>query len=158
MKQVRFLPPQHLMSKDRKIQKLIAAAESLIGKPYKYGAYAEKTRTQKYFDCSSFIQAVYDKIGIDLPRSSLLQAIRGKEIKNVKKLKPGDLLFFEGTKGHYWHKKFKDRKIYIGHVALYIGEGKIIDAEEDRGNVNKLSLNNLTAKKFYNIVLIKRIL
>jgi len=146
------------MDKSKKMEKLIGVAESFIGKPYKYGAYLEKKNTQKYFDCSSFTKAAYAKIGVELPRSSLLQATKGKEIKSIKNLKPGDLIFFESTKGHYWHKKFKGRKIYIGHVALYAGNNKIIDAQEDRGNVAKTDLKKLISKKFYNVILIKRIL
>jgi len=146
------------VNKNKKIKKILGVAESFIGKPYKYGAYLGNQNNYKEFDCSSLIQSIYEKIGVNLPGSSVLQATKGREVKNIKNLKPGDLIFFEGTKGHYWHKKFKGKKIYIGHVALYVGDGKIIDAEEDRGDVNKLELKSLIARKFYNIVLIKRIL
>jgi len=121
--------------KQEKIKKLINIAENLVGAPYQYGAYFEPQKNSKpqAFDCSSFIQYTYKKIGADLPRSSLLQASRGREIKSPKDLLPGDLLFFEGTRGHYQHKLFKKRKLYIGHVALCVGNGEIIHAQEERG-------------------------
>lgn len=150
------------MTRAEEIKKLIAAAEALIGTPYEYGAYA-KPRTKKKpagVDCSSFIQYVFAAIGVDLPRSSILQATKGREVKNARNLQAGDIVFFEGTNGHYAHKLFPrlKRRIYIGHVALCVGENRIIHARESLGRVDTQKLSELTRKKFYNIVLVKRVI
>lgn len=149
------------ITRKEKIQALIKTAKGLIGKPYKYGAYAEisKKRTAlKKFDCSSFIQYIFNQIGMTLPRSSILQAAEGKTVRNQKKLFPGDVLFFEGIKGHYWHTLFKGKKIYIGHVALYIGNGEIIHARESKKMVARQKLQSLTKDRRYKVALIKRML
>ena len=148
------------MTHAEKIKKLLSTAEVLIGTPYEYGAYAKPFTKKKPrgVDCSSFIQYVFAAIGIKLPRSSILQATEGREVINIRALQAGDILFFEGTNGHYAHKLFPRRKIYIGHVALYVGGGRIIHARESVGQVGVQRLSELTRKKFYNITLIKRII
>jgi cell wall-associated NlpC family hydrolase len=155
------------MTRKEKIEKLIAVAGSLVGTPYEYGAYLKletgnsKHRAQKpkTLDCSSFTKYIFAQIGVDLPRSSILQAAaKGRTIKNARGIKPGDIIFFEGTKGHYSHKLFHGKRIYIGHVAIYIGNGEIIHARESVGQVGTQKLSALTNKKFYNITLIRRII
>ena len=49
------------------------------------------------------------------------------------KLKPADLLFIRGNKGHYDDGIFPDEQVYIGHVMMYLGGGKIIHAESPHG-------------------------
>ena len=103
--------------------KLIALARKQIGKPYKYGA--KLSEAPKMFDCSSFVQYIYKKIGIDLPRVALDQAGQGEVIDPLKeKLLAGDLFFIKGGWGHY----NPDFPIGIGHVGVYIGGGKVISA------------------------------
>jgi len=145
------------MTKEQKSQ-LIALAKSLIGRPYKYGAQPEEA--PNFFDCSSFIQYIFKQIGINLPRSTILQAEKGKKIK-LKDLQPGDLLFFHSRQGHY-SPKFPQG---IGHVALYIGDGKTIHAASRRvrknpikeiGKVKEQSLKILM-KKLKPLVIIKRL-
>ena len=150
------------MNKNRQKNAVLKAALNMIGTPYVYGAYTKNKSKGKPsgVDCSSLIKYVYGCAGIDLPRSSILQASRGTEIKNKKDAEAGDLIFFETTKGHYWHLLFDNKKIYIGHVSLYIGNGYIIDASEDRnaGKVAKMKLIELTKKPGYEVMLIKRII
>ncbi|MEK7202184.1 MAG: C40 family peptidase [Patescibacteria group bacterium] len=107
-------------------KKLIELARSLLGKLYKYGAKLEEA--PESFDCSSFVQYLYKQIGFDLPRTALAQASIGEVVAPGKeKLQPGDLLFFKGGWGHY-NPEFPDG---IGHVGIYIGEDKVIDARSD---------------------------
>lgn len=152
------------MKSKAKIKKLLSVARAMLGTPYEYGAYTKplnfSTLKPRGVDCSSLIQYAYSRIGIDLPRSSILQATKGNEVRGIKNLKPGDLIFFETTKGHYWHSAFSGRKIYIGHVALYIGSGEIIDASDERNNgrVAKMKLSELMRYPAYRVILIKRIL
>lgn len=144
------------MNRKEKTGRLIELTRSLIGSPYKYGAYLENpTEEPKEFDCSSFIQFVFRKIGVELPRSTILQAAAtGQEIKTIEKALPGDLFFFEGERGHYRHDLFPDRKIYIGHVGIFSGNGKMIHAanRKDYSGVVETDL------KPEDVVLIKRII
>ncbi len=147
------------MRKREKLQKrLVYFAKKHLGKPYKYGAKPHEA--PKIFDCSSFIQYLYKRIGIDLPRTSLDQANLGKLI-NLKKenLQPGDLIFIKGSWGHY-NPEFPQG---IGHVAMYIGDGKIIHAKwaKDRdgsgdGYVRKDGVEKMINRK--DLIVIKRIL
>jgi len=77
---------------NRKVRnQLQTEAEKLIGRKYKYGG-----TTPKGFDCSGFTGYVYDKVQIDISRSSQTQAKKGTPIK-VKHAQKGDLVFFTGT-------------------------------------------------------------
>jgi cell wall-associated NlpC family hydrolase len=64
------------------------------------------------FDCSGFTMYVYRKVGISLPHSSRMQYGVGRAVSRSE-LRPGDLLFFYNP---------------IHHVAIYIGDGKMIHA------------------------------
>ncbi|MCS7278893.1 MAG: LysM peptidoglycan-binding domain-containing protein [Thermodesulfobacteriaceae bacterium] len=72
-----------------------------------------------YLDCSMFVKLVYQRLGIDLPRSSLEQFKLGKEVEK-KELLPGDLVFFR-TRGRN-----------ISHVGIYLGENKFIHVSSRR--------------------------
>lgn len=139
--------------------KISAIAKSLIGKPYKYGAKPEEA--PHVFDCSSFVQYLYKEIGIDLPRSSILQAAdkQGTEIipaSDFSNLEPGDLLFMRGAKGHYDDSLFTNREVYIGHVVIYLGQGEIIQASSTSNAINTKTLTKILEKSQNKIVLVKR--
>ena len=123
------------MAQQNDSKQLVAFARSLKGLPYKYGAYAEQASdAQSAFDCSSFIQFVFHNFGMELPRSTILQAAaNGTEVASLADAELGDVLFFEGERGHYRHDLFPCRKIYIGHVGIYIGDGVIIHATSSNG-------------------------
>ncbi len=140
-----------------KVIKLLKEAEKAIGSPYKYGAYAESPKLKESeFDCSSLIQYLYRSVNIKLPRSSIFQATKGEEIKGSQFL-PGDLLFFRSDRGHYYDDLFSGKKIYIGHVAIYIADDLIIHAKSNKG-VIKQKLSDLQKDPLYKVVLAKRIL
>jgi cell wall-associated NlpC family hydrolase len=85
------------------IDSVLNYAETFIGCRYGYGSCGPNT-----FDCSGFVRHVYGKFGVDLPHGSGTQGDICKTIK-LKKVKPGDLLFFSG-------RKVSGNK--IGHVAI----------------------------------------
>lgn len=102
-------------------KKIVEYAKKFLGYPYVYGGNNLKTGV----DCSGFTQQVMKRFKIYIPRTAD-QQMRGKDnwgsytksvsIKpNKANLQPGDLVFY-GTKK------------YSGHVAIYIGNGKIIHA------------------------------
>jgi len=67
---------------------IIATAKDYIGTKYRYGGNAPGG-----FDCSGFVEYVYGKNGIDVPRVCLAQK-KAANKKRSTKLKPGDLVFF----------------------------------------------------------------
>ncbi len=89
---------------------MVAYAKQFLGNPYQYGGNSLTNGT----DCSGFTQQMYKHIGISINRTSSSQRNNGTAI-TVAQLLPGDLIFY-GYSG------------YISHVAMYIGEGKIIHA------------------------------
>lgn len=150
------------MSISEKISKILETAKSLLETPYKYGAYSNpEILPSEGFDCSSFTQYVFKQADIKLPRSSILQAAApGQEIENLELSKPGDLIFFEGNRGHYRHDLFPNRKLYIGHLGIYLGNNEIIHATSNSVAtgvvVQKLSDLQKEFPEAYKIVLIKR--
>lgn len=140
-------------------QKLVSLARELAGKPYRYGAAPEEA--PNVFDCSSFAQYLFGQVGIELPRSSILQAgdQKGAAIEprpDFSNLEPGDLIFSRGAVGHYRDELFAGKPMDIGHVAIYLGEGRIVHAREKFGGVKEQSLAELHTEPKYQIVLIKR--
>ncbi len=120
--------PDKIMTDIQK-NKIVELAKGLIGKPYKYGAKPEEA--PDFFDCSSFIQYIFKEAGIELPRSTILQAEKGEAVE-LKDIQPGDLLFLHGTQGFY-NRNFPQG---IGHVILHIGGGRTIHAASRRVQEN----------------------
>jgi cell wall-associated NlpC family hydrolase len=89
---------------------LIGWAKKYLGVPYVWGG-----TTPKGFDCSGFVQYVFAKVGVTLPRTSQQQYGATTAVAWNQK-QPGDLLFSDFNAGG------------PGHVALYIGHGKEIEA------------------------------
>ena len=148
------------MNREKKIFQLLILARSLIGKPYKYGARPEDA--PEAFDCSSFTQYLFRQLGVKLPRSTILQAETGNEVK-LENIQLGDLIFFHGTQGFY-NPKFPAG---IGHVILYAGGDKTIHAASRRiqdypnviegGRVEERDLAYVQGK-YAPLIVIKRIL
>ena len=90
-------------------------------------------------DCSGFTRYVYQHgAGITLNRSSRGQALQGKEI-SADQMRPGDLLFY-GSKSN------------IDHVAMYIGEGKIVHASTERTGITISNWNYRNSVKIRSIM------
>ena len=97
---------------------MIAFAKKFMGVKYVFGA--EAYAQSHAFDCSTFVQHVYEHYGMDLPRLAREQAAKGTRVDRDK-LKPGDLLFF------YVPGRFKSNET-VGHVGIYYGGGRMIHA------------------------------
>jgi hypothetical protein len=102
--------------------RIIRTARRYVGRPYSFGA---STGDTSRFDCSSLTQYAYGVHGIYLPRSSRAQARVGRYVP-VSQIRAGDLLFF------YWPGRYRSNKI-VGHVAIYMGNGYVIQATPSRG-------------------------
>lgn len=82
------------------------------------------------FDCSGFTFTLYQSHGITIPRDAGPQSRGGKPVA-TNDLQPGDLLFF-GT------NKDKDK---VHHVAMYVGNGKMIHSPNSLGSVEIIPLS-----------------
>lgn len=92
-------------------QNLVSYALQFVGGPYRAGGNDPRTGV----DCSGFVRYVMQNgAGISMNRSSVTQATQGRSI-SASQMQPGDLLFYSGSSG-------------INHVAMYIGDGKIVHA------------------------------
>lgn len=91
--------------------KAIAAARTLLGKPYLWGGTGPVG-----YDCSGLTGFAYQAAGINLPRTAAQQWASGPHPKTAD-MKPGDLLF--------WATDPHDMST-IHHVAIYLGDGMMI--------------------------------
>ena len=99
---------------------MLNAALSRQGMPYVWGAAGPTS-----FDCSGLVQWSFAQAGVTMPRVAADQARTGPAVP-VSQLQPGDLLFY--------HTDPTDPG-YISHVAIYLGDGKMIQAPETGENV-----------------------
>lgn len=93
-------------------------ALEFVGNPYVWGG----TSLTKGADCSGFVLSIYKKYGIELPHYSKSQSNCGTEI-SYKNAQPGDLLFYGSSKST------------ISHVAIYLGDGKIVHANDEKTGI-----------------------
>lgn len=103
---------------------IVHIAMHYIGVPYVWGG-----ESPSGFDCSGLVQYVYRKVGIWLPRTSYEQYREGSSV-STSELEPGDVVFFEPT----WDGP--------GHVGIYIGGGRFIEAPHTGAVVRVRSLQD----------------
>lgn len=96
---------------------LVSTALQYVGNPYRWGG----SSLTKGTDCSGFTMKIYAQYGISLPHSSRAQPAYGTKV-SVSEAKPGDLLFYGSGRS-------------INHVAIYIGNGKIVHASNSRKGI-----------------------
>ncbi len=103
-------------------QAIVNYAEKFLGKPYVWGGTSPSG-----FDCSGLVQYVYKNCaGISLPRTSQQQQNVGTPVSRSN-LQPGDLVFFGNP---------------AGHVGIYAGGGRFIEAPHKGANVRYAYLSN----------------
>lgn len=107
-------------------------ALQFVGNPYAWGGDSLTEGT----DSSGFTKGVYAHFDISLPHSSKEQRQQGYEVEGLENALPGDLIFYETP----------------AHVAVYIGEGKIVHALSLAGEIC------VSEADFDEIVMIRRIL
>jgi len=106
---------------------VVRFARHYLGVPYTYGG----TSPRSGFDCSGFTRFVYAHFGIALPHYSGAQFGMGRRVSRAR-LRPGDLLFFDG----------------LGHVGLYVGEGRFIHAPHTGTRVSITTLSGWYAGRY----------
>lgn len=110
---------------------IVNYALQFVGNPYVWGG----TSLTEGADCSGFTQSVFRDNNISIPRNSRTQAIGGKEV-SIQNIQPGDLIFY--TKSET-----------INHVALYIGNGKVIGASNPESGIK---ISNYNYRQPYKVV------
>jgi hypothetical protein len=113
---------QHTYAGDQDLSVVIQTSKQYIGVPYKYGG-----TTPSGFDCSGYIQYVFKKVGVQLPRTAA-DMYHSKKLESVKTPQPGDIVFFETYKPG------------PSHVGLYLGNKQFIHASTSYG-VTVTSMN-----------------
>jgi cell wall-associated NlpC family hydrolase len=98
----------------------LRAAESRQGLPYVWGAAGPSS-----FDCSGLVQWSFAQAGVRMPRVAADQARTGPAVP-ASQLQPGDLLFYHTD---------PTAPGYISHVAIYLGNGWMIQAPQPGMNV-----------------------
>ncbi|MBR2403193.1 MAG: C40 family peptidase [Lachnospiraceae bacterium] len=110
-------------------QDVVNYASQFVGNPYVYGG----TSLTNGCDCSYFTQACFGHFGISLPRTSYAQRSSGQAV-SYSNAKAGDII------------------CYAGHVAIYMGNGKIVHAANAK---NGICYGNAT---YRDIITIRRVL
>lgn len=110
-------------------------AMQFIGNPYVWGG----TSLTKGCDCSGYVMQIYGKYGFNFPHSSRAQANYGRKI-DPKDAQPGDLFFYPRT-GYN-----------IGHVGIYIGGGKIVNAYNSKQGITITNAYYRTPTKVMNVL------
>lgn len=100
-------------------QEIVDTASEYLGIPYVWGG----TNPETGLDCSGFVQNVFARFGVDLPRVSRQQAQAGEPVASIEQARPGDVIAFGEP---------------VDHIGIYVGDNKIIHAPKT-GDVVKIS-------------------
>ncbi|NVI91289.1 C40 family peptidase [Actinomadura sp. BRA 177] len=95
-------------------------AYAQLGKPYQYGAEGPGS-----YDCSGLTMKAWAAAGVNITRTTNSQYAATKRVAKSN-LQPGDLVFFNG----------------LGHVGMYVGNGKMIHAPSTGKNVQIVSITS----------------
>jgi cell wall-associated NlpC family hydrolase len=98
----------------------VAFAYAQLGKPYQWGATGPDT-----YDCSGLVETAWASAGVPIPRDTYGQWAALPHIA-ASAIQPGDLLFYDG----------------VGHVAMYVGNGYMIDAPQTGMDVEKIPMDS----------------
>lgn len=112
--------------------RILTTADRYVGTRYTYGG-----ESPAGFDCSGFVQYVYGRHGVALPRTSRQQAAAGVRLPaGEAPLRPGDLMLFASSGGA------------VDHVAIYAGDGRILHSSASGGGVGYDDLDSPRGRWF----------
>lgn len=123
---------------------VLSDAGQQVGTPYRYGG----STPDGGFDCSGFVQWIFARQGIELPRTARAMSTSGTRVAARRTvLAPGDLLFFA------------EKGAPVSHVAIYAGDGRIIHASSGQGTVRYDDLDSARGQWFRkHVVLARRVI
>lgn len=120
---------------------LVSFAETLIGTPYRYGS----AKKENGFDCSGFINYVFNNFNISVPRTSSTFTNAGKEVKPAES-KRGDLILFTGSDASSG---------VVGHMGIVThnewGKFSFIHASSSKGVIVS-TLSNYYIQRFVKVI------
>lgn len=124
-------------------EELITFAKSLQGIRYQYGS----TNPERGFDCSGFVNYVFNHFGIKIPRSSSDFASFPSQVE-LKDAKFGDLILFTGTKKHTRHAG------HIGIVVSMPGEPLVFihSTSGEANGVTQTAMNDYYMGRYMKII------
>ncbi len=129
--------------KEAKPEQVTEFARVFLHTPYLWGG-----RSAFGFDCSGFVQLVFQMAGISLPRDASVQANQGEPVHLIHEARAGDLVFFD------------DAEENISHVGILLPEGRVIHAY-GRVRIDHIDhqgiFNPGTGKYSHSLRLIKRV-
>ncbi|WP_244242466.1 transglycosylase SLT domain-containing protein [Nocardioides seonyuensis] len=109
-------------------QQVVANAKEMLGLPYVWGG----NDPQRGVDCSGLVQQAFKAVGIELPRLSADQARSGTAVPSMAQAQPGDLIAWDNS----------SRNVGADHIAIYIGNGQMIEAPRPGGHVQVVPVTN----------------
>ncbi len=98
------IPSRSIYTRNIKADDVVDFSETLVGVPYRYGSAIK----EKGFDCSGFINYVFNHFNINVPRVSKDFTNAGTPV-SLEKCKRGDLILFTGTDTTGW---------VVGHMGF----------------------------------------
>ena len=113
---------------------VVAYAKQFIGNPYVWGG----TSLTNGADCSGFVQSIFKKYGVSLPRTSSAQSTVGSKV-SLSEAQPGDLVFYA-------------KNGRVNHVAIYIGDGQIVHASNERNGIRTSVWNYRSPARIVNVL------
>ena len=123
------------------ITRVIWIARQKVCTPYFNQATPEDGPEQ--YSCSTFIQAVFAQVGIDLPRYAIDQSYVGREYPQDHDPGIGDLVFFRNR------FPIQDPDREIGHVGLVSDAGWIIHGSQKTKMISGEAIPNGIVKATY---------
>lgn len=138
----KYTSSSSLVASSPAVEKVLQEGYKTLGTPYVYGAvrYHDGTGTkykgftQTKFDCSSLMQYIfYEGAGVLLNENTRTQVKQGTVVTRSN-IRRGDLLFF--TNDSRRNNTGIER---IGHVALYLGDNKILHTASDYAKIEEIS-------------------
>lgn len=114
------MPLQASRRAPKKAEAIVSSARGFLGR---------RGAADRPSDCSHFVQLVFRRHGIELPRSAAEQAELGER---VAWLRQGDLVFFSG--------RLRSRR--VGHVGIYASDGGFIHVPNADEGVRSESLQS----------------
>ena len=129
--------PSYSGGKDVTGEMVVSYARQFVGNPYVWGGNSLTNGC----DCSGFVHEVYEYFGYNLVRYSLSFLYEGVAV-DIDDIKPGDIVVYaKNSEG-------------IAHVAIYAGDGKIVEAQSSKAGIT----DNRPLKNNRKILGVRRVL